>query len=223
MWKYRNTHTGFQAPAVFHQTRICFGYGSGLDHADPCQTRVPPYVLLLFGMFIVCPCLKLEWDSLLSFPQLSECFNTSHRFSCFHFHVCIILTSLLVFQNSFGVISEPLHHVGRSLTLSDFLDFPHRRGSWQLHDSWLAVQHSSLSFTEKNVNLLMHSHLLLCILSVYIWRVGPCINLFTYALKQCMSRCPSKRGCCIHTISFMCDLQSGMRLIGLHKPPCFVT
>ena len=29
MWKYRNTRTGFQAPVVFHQTRICFGYGFG--------------------------------------------------------------------------------------------------------------------------------------------------------------------------------------------------
>ena len=34
---------GFWAPAVFCQTRICFGYGYGLDLANPCCSRVPPY------------------------------------------------------------------------------------------------------------------------------------------------------------------------------------
>jgi len=62
--------------------------------------------------------------------ELSERLNTSHWFRASTFCIWIILSSLLVFQNSFGVISKPSHPVGRLLTPSDFLDFPHRRGSW---------------------------------------------------------------------------------------------
>jgi len=73
------------------------------------------------------PHLKLEWDSLLSFPRLFWVFHTSHCFSCFRFHVCIIppvssRISELVWGHQW-----PLRSVGRSLTPSKLYRFPSQK------------------------------------------------------------------------------------------------
>ena len=85
--------------------------------------RLRLHVSFLFGMFMGCPRLKLEWDSLLSISVFPTplCFHFSslnHPLlsSCVSYHV--------------WVISEPPRLVGRLLTSSDFIVFLHRRGSW---------------------------------------------------------------------------------------------
>jgi len=76
----------------------------------------------LLECLLVCPRLKLELRFSSELPSTFQVLLRFPTLLALRFRVCIILLSLLVFQNSFGVISEPLRLAGRLLTPSDSID-----------------------------------------------------------------------------------------------------
>ena len=100
----------------------------------------------LFGMFIVCPHLKLEWDSLLNSPWLSECFNTSHcsvfPLSCLHHPHVSSCVSELIWGHQWALTS--CWKVPNTFQLSRF---PSQKRILTVHWEFTRVHWSSFGFT----------------------------------------------------------------------------